>query len=516
MIVSDIVRHHALHTPDREALVCAGRRYTCRDLENRVHCLANAFLGLGLGHGDRVALLCTNRAEHIEVMFALAAIGAVWVPLNFRLTAVELAYIVDNAEAKSVVYSTDLMASVEDLRDQVRDVDNWVGIGEGSVLGHNYEELLSAGCESLPEGSVVSDDLAAIMYTSGTTGKPKGAMLSHRQLLHGATGIALQGGARADETALQVIPQFHAGGNCTQLAQLLVGSRIVVAPRFDPDLVFLLVEQERVSYICFVPSMLIFLIEEPGLDRCDFSTLTRIMYGGSTIPSDRLARTLETFSAGFQQVYGQTEAGVLSALLNADDHRRAFFDGGTHLRTSCGREVVGFQMSIARDDGSEVADGEVGEIRIRGDAVMSGYWKRPQETKRTLRDGWLNTGDLGRRDSEGYFYVVDRKVDMVVSGGENVYPVEVEGVISSHPAVLEVAVIGVPDPRWVEAVTAVVVIRPGAVARADDIISHCRFQLASFKTPKHVLFADALPRTPSGKVKKNELRKRYGSLDTSA
>ena len=509
MIVSDIIRHHDLRSPHREAVICGGRRLTYRVLRDRMYCLANAFLGLGIGHGDHVALLCTNRAEHIEVTFALAALGAVWVPLNFRLTAPELAYIVSDAEAKMIIYSTDLAPAAEQLIDLAESVDHWVAIGDGPGPGYRYEDLLSAASGNAPEVPVASGDLAAILYTSGTTGKPKGAMLTHGQLLHGAANIALEGGARSSEIALQVIPQFHAGGNCTQLAQMLVGSPIVIAPRFEPDLVLSLVRQERVSYICFVPSMLIFLIEEPALERSDRSTLTRIMYGGSTIPGDRLESALELFSAGFQQVYGQTEAGVLSALLDQEDHRNALTGSGAHLRASCGREVIGFQMSIAREDGSEADDDEVGEIRIRGDSVMSGYWGREKETAHALRNGWLNTGDLGRRDDEGYFYVVDRKIDMVVTGGENVYPVEVEDVISSHPAVLEAAVIGLPDARWVEAVTAVVVLRPGANAKAADIVAHCRRKLAGFKAPKKVLFADTLPRTPSGKIKKNELRERF-------
>lgn len=509
MIISDIIKHHALRSPHREAVICGGRRLTYRVLQDRMYRLANAFLGLGIEHGDHVALLCTNRAEHIEVTFALAAIGAVWVPLNFRLTPPELAYIVSDAKAKMVVYSTDLAPVAEQLNGLAESVDHWLAIGDGPGPSRRYEGLLSSASSSAPEVLVASGDLAAILYTSGTTGKPKGAMLTHGQLLHGAVNIALEGGARSSEITLQVIPQFHAGGNCTQLAQMLVGSPIVIAPRFEPELVLSLVRQEQVSYICFVPSMLIFLIEEPALERSERSTLTRIMYGGSTIPGDRLERALDLFSAGFQQVYGQTEAGVLSALLDEQDHRDALTGAGAHLRASCGREVIGFQMSIARENGSEAADGEVGEIRIRGDSLMSGYWQREKETAHALRNGWLNTGDLGRRDGEGYFYVVDRKIDMVVTGGENVYPVEVEDVISSHPAVLEAAVIGVPDARWVEAVTAVVVLRPGANAKAADIVAHCRRQLAGFKTPKQVLFADALPRTPSGKIKKNELRVRF-------
>ncbi|MBM3521558.1 MAG: long-chain-fatty-acid--CoA ligase [Alphaproteobacteria bacterium] len=509
MIVSDILLHHASQRPGALALVCGNRRYDQAALRMRVRRLASALLGLGLRSGDRVGLLATNRAEHVETVLALSMIGAVWVPLNFRLTAGELAYIVDDAQCVALVYSEDLGRTAADLADAAPRIKHWIGIGGTGRGGHAYEALLARGQDRAADAAPTSDDLFAVMYTSGTTGRPKGAMLSHRQILHGAMCNAFTSGARPDDVTLQVIPQFHAGGNLSQLSQMLVGSPIVIAPRFEPELVLRLIAAERISFICFVPAMLTFLLETPALATAAVGSVTRLMYGGSAIAPDRLARAMQVFGADFQQVYGQTEAGVFATLLNDADHRRGLTLGNEALLLSCGRAVIGYEVRIVDDSGSEAAVGAVGELACRGDAIMSGYWNMPEATRAALRHGWLHTGDMARLDAAGYFTIVDRKVDMIVSGGENVYPVEVENVISAHPAVLEVAVIGVPDETWGEAVKAIVVARPSARASADDIIAFCRGKLAGFKIPKSVDLAAALPRTPSGKIVKGELRKPY-------
>ena len=463
--------------------------------------------------GDRVGLLCSNRLEHVETVFAIMSLGAVWVPLNDRLTAHELGFIVDDAECTTMMYSDNLAGVAEEMHDALDGVERWIAIGtrDGTAggVGLRYDDILAEGAARPPAALVAPDDMCAIMYTSGTTGRPKGAMHTHRRMMHGIKLLALDSGAHGGEVSLQIMPQFHAGGHELGMTQFLVGSTTVVQSKFDPDIFHRLVADEGVNFAALVPSMMIFLLESPGAGKIDVSSLKRLSYGASPIPEDRLARAMEVYDADFQQTYGQTEAGVMVTLLSAAAHRQGLSDGHGHLLKSCGQPLLGCEIKLAGDDGNEVAMGEVGEICARKESVMSGYWKRPDATEKSLRDGWLHTGDMGRRDAEGYCYVVDRKVDMVISGGENVYPAEVENVISSHPGVIEVAVIGVPDGRWVEAVKAMVAPRPGVSLTEADVIEFCRGKLGGFKIPKSVDFIEALPRTPSGKVRKAELRAPY-------
>ncbi len=513
MLVSDIPRSHATRTPDKTAVVWGDRRITYAELQSRTWRLANALQGLGVRAGDRVGLLCSNRLEHAETVFAIMSLGAVWVPLNDRLTADELGFVVDDAECTTMMYSDNLAGVAEEMHDALGGVKRWIAIGTrggtGSGVGLGYDDILAKGAAKPPAASVSPDDMCAIMYTSGTTGRPKGAMHTHRRMMQGIMLLAFDSGACGDEVSLQVMPQFHAGGHELGMTQFLVGSTTVVQSRFDPDHFHQLVADERVNFTALVPSMMIFLLESPAAEKTDVSPLKRLSYGASPIPEDRLARAMEVYDADFQQTYGQTESGVMVTLLSAEAHRKGLTAGHDHLLKSCGQPLMGCQTKLANDDGNEVAVGEIGEICARKESVMSGYWKRPEATEKTLRDGWLHTGDMGRRDAEGYHYVVDRKVDKVISGGENIYPAEVENVISGHPGVLEVAVIGVPDGGWVEAVKAVVAPRPGASLTEAEVIGFCRGKLGGFKIPKSVDFIEALPRTPSGKVRKAELRAPY-------
>ncbi len=509
MINSDILWHHAARSPGRAAILWQGRTYTYADLAVRTRRLANALDGLGVGKGDRVGLFATNCVEHLETVFALSEIGAVWVPLNYRLAASEVEFVVDSTQCSTVVYTGDLMETVEAVHGNVGSVRRWVGIGDEARLGEGYDALLEKSSAAAPPRRATSDDLFAIQHTSGTTGRPRGAMLTHRQMLHGLTSSVMEYGARPDDVTLHVLPQFHAGGNLYFMEQFMAGSTIILHAHFDPDTVLSTIGNERITYVGLVPSMLIFLLESELIGKVDVSSIERIQYGASPIPVDRLARGLEVFDADFQGIYGQTEAGVFVTHLTGAEHRQAVEGGATGLLESCGRPCIGYRIGIADDEDNELGPGEVGEFLVRGDSVMSGYWDLPEATEQTLRGGWLHTGDMARTDEDGYVYIVDRKKDLIVSGGENVYPVEVENVISGHPEVLEVAVVGVPDERWVEAVKAIVVVHPGVSLRESDIIGFCRGKLGGFKIPKSVDFVEALPRTPTGKVKKNVLRDPY-------
>ncbi|MDP6573029.1 MAG: long-chain-fatty-acid--CoA ligase [Rhodospirillales bacterium] len=509
MINSDVLWHHAACRPDKAAIVWDGRTYTYAELAGRVRRLANALVGLGIGKGERVGLLATNCVEHAETVFALSEIGALWVPVNYRLTPSEVGVIVNGVECSAMVYSADMLETVEALRDEATSVRLWIGIGDGAAIGESYDGLLEKAGDGAPPRRAVPEDLFAIMHTSGTTGLPKGVMVTHRQMLQGFAYSVMEYGARADEVALHLLAQFHAGGNMYFMQQFVAGSTIYIHNQFDPDEVLRTIEKERISYAGLVPSMLIFLLESERIGKADLSSLGRIQYGASPIPVDRLARGLEVLDADFQGIYGQTEAAVFVTHLSGGEHRRAVAGGDVGLLESCGRTCIGYDVMIADGEDKALEPGEVGEVLIRGDSVMSGYWNRPDATEQTLRGGWLHSGDMGRMDTEGYIYIVDRKNDLIVSGGENVYPAEVENVISAHPEVMEVAVVGVPDERWVEAVKAIVAVRADADVAEADIVEFCRGKLGGFKIPKSVDFIEALPRTPTGKVKKNVLREPF-------
>jgi long-chain acyl-CoA synthetase len=508
MLMQDFLWNNELRRGNKLALVCGDRRQTYSQLAARVRRMANALNGMGIRPRDHVAVLSSNSIEHVEIVFAIASMGATWVPLNTRLAASELSFIIENSEAVAVIYSGDLLPVVEQIDRKVGDVRWWVSIGDKAAIGENYEQLIERGADRPSDVTVSPEDLFTVMYTSGTTGRPKGVMLPHRSFFLGTIYSSLALKAVESDVKLQAVPQFHAGGQIYQLTYFATGSTIVILPRWDSNAVFDLIERERVTIGSFVPSMILMLLEEPRIRKTDFSSLQRIVYGAAPIPEDRLALAMELTGSGFQQTYGQTESGVLVSVLDEADHRRGLTMERALLR-SCGRQMVGYELRVVDDESATCSDGQVGEVAIKSESLMTGYWKRPDATAKALKKGWLHTGDLAYRARSGHFFIVDRKTDMIISGGENVYPIEVENVISGHPDVLDVAVIGVPDDRWGEAVKAVVVARAGTSPAPDSIIEFCRGKLGGFKVPKSVDFVEAIPRNASGKITKNPLREKY-------
>ncbi len=505
MIVPDFLWQNERYRPDKIAVIHDDRQFTYADVARRTRRFANTLRTLGIGHGDHVAVLSTNTAEHVEIVFAIVSIGAVWVPINTRLAVPEINFIVEDSEAIALVYSVDMAAAIAEAKPVCSRVQHWIGVGPGIDGDLSYEKLLENASEDSYPHAPSTDDLFTIMYTSGTTGRPKGVMLTHEAFYNGTVYSSLSLNAKEDDVKMAAIPQFHAGGQIYQLCFIAVGATIVVLPKFVPTEVFRLVELHKVSAVSFVPAMLMSLLEAPELKSADMSTLKNIIYGASPIPADRLSAIMDIIPADYRQAYGQTECGILMTFLNEKDHRRGK-SVKPALLTSAGRPGIGYRVELFDDNMNEVPVGVVGESAVHSGTLMRGYWKRPEATAKTLVNGWLLTGDLGWRDEDGYIYLVDRKSEMIISGGENVYPVEVENILSSHPDVLDVAVFGTPHPKWGEAVTAAIVLRGPNTVSEDIMIDFCRGKLGGFKIPKSVKFVESLPRNASGKLQKNVIR----------
>lgn len=505
----------SLHA-DREAVVCGKRRFTYRDFARRVHSLSGFLHAQGVDKGDCVAILHQNSHEFLESYFAVAGLGAILNPLNTRLSPQELSAILEDSGAGTLLAAPRFADKVEALSKRDTRIQRviWTGKDQPASVfqSFDYEEVLSRNAEPPLVPEMGDDHVAQLYYTSGTTGVPKGVMLSHRNVcVHALAAIAeLQITDR--DRWIHAAPLFHLADAWATFAITWVGGRHVIIPDFDPPEVLALMERERVTLTNMIPTMLNMLTHTPGVQDRDFSSLRVILSGGSPIAPEVVRRIMDTFGCDYIQTYGMTETSpYLTVSILKEPLTRLPREEQFDYKARTGRPFLGVLLKVVREDGTEVAhdDQEVGEIIVRGDIVTQGYWKRPRETAKALRDGWLHTGDMAVVDPEGYVNIVDRKKDMIITGGENVYSVEVENVLYAHPAVLEAVVIGVPDPTWGEAVKAVVVLKEGASADEADIIRHCKEQIASYKAPKSVDFVEALPRTGSGKLYKKGLKDRY-------
>jgi long-chain acyl-CoA synthetase len=503
--VADVIRLQATQRPDVVALRCGDRCVTYADLDERTNRLACALLELGVRAGSRVAHLDRTAVEVVELFAAGAKLGAVTVPLNWRLAPSELATILADSGAPVIVAGPDYADVARGLAEEVSQPVEVI------VAGEDYERRLAAQEAADPGHRGESGDAVLQMYTSGTTGLPKGVLTTHRNLAAAVDSSPLW--AFDDETvSLTPLPMFHVGGIAWTFLGLWNGGTTILVRDFDPVTVLDLLEHRRVTNAVMVPTILQMLCAVPGAAERDYSALRSIAYGASPITTPVLKAALRTFRCPLFGVYGLTETTGGVVQLDPADHDP---DGPReHLLRSAGKPQPWVELRIVDPQtGAECPPREVGEVWLRAPNVMAGYFDRPEETAAALTpDGWLRTGDGGYLDEEGYLFLTDRIKDMVVSGGENVYPVEVEEALSQHPAVAEVAVIGVPHERWGESVKALVVPAPGSDLSADDLIAFARERLAGYKLPRSVDFVEELPRTPSGKVLKRELRDRYRSL----
>jgi acyl-CoA synthetase (AMP-forming)/AMP-acid ligase II len=509
MVIGDIARKQARLQPGRAAVSCRDRRYTFAEVNRLANRIAHALLARGAAKGQRVAYLSKNSAEYASVQFGIAKTGAASVPINFRLAVPELDYILSDSEPSLLIYESDCAPTVREIAAPRRGLTTLElpSSGPGDVV--SATPWLADTPEDEPEVAVDESDLLFVIYTSGTTGRPKGAMLTHRNMLWSNHAYALEFLLRPEDVGLHPMPLFHAGGGGIFIGSLFSGCRAVVVRDFEPADVLSLLERERVTFAILVPAMIIRLLEHPDVATRDFSTLRLIMYGAAPMPLDRLRRAMDVFGCQFINSYGQTEASPAITFLRPQEHRP--HDGPVWGRRlgSVGRETFNVEVRIVNDAGKDVQQGEVGEIEVRGNNVMAGYWRQPEATAATIRGGWLRTGDLATVDEDGYVYLAGRKKELIISGGENIYPAEVEQALFAHPAVLEVAVFSLPDDAWGERVAAAIVVRPGYSLTEDGVTEFCRSRLAGYKRPRTVCFVEALPRNATGKVLKHILREQF-------
>lgn len=508
MIVGDWIGRRAQLTPNKVALVDtlnSNRPITYREWSRAVNRTAR-FLAerLGVRKGDRVAILAHNCVEYLDLWFALGRLGGILQNLNWRLTPYELEGLLRDAAPVALVYGSEFVSPVNALRGKTPGLKHYVALGEAAgaddVL---FEEREAFSDAPLPEVDLDWEDPWVICYTGGTTGLPKGAVLTHRAITANAVNTVVSWGLTPDDVAILNAPLFHTGGLNVFTAPLVyIGGTSIVCQGFDPDQVFDLIRDAGVTLFFGVPTMFIVLQQHPRWEEADFSRLKLVISGGAPCPMPVFEKFWER-GVAFKTGYGLTEAGPNTFWLPPEDVRRK--------PGSVGFPLFHIDVKVVREDGTECGPDEVGELIIRGPHVCAGYWNNPEATAQTIRDGWLHTGDLARRDAEGYYFIVGRLKDMYISGGENVYPAEVESVLHAHPAVAEAAVIGVPDPKWGEVGRAIVALKPGAQPAAEELTTFCRERLAGYKVPKSIVFVDELPKTGAGKVDKQRLRELYGT-----
>jgi fatty-acyl-CoA synthase len=486
--------------PNKRALVFREERWTYAELNRLTNQVAHGLHALGVNPGDRVGFLGLNHPRFFFTMFAASKLGAIFVPLNFRLTGPELTFIIGDAGLHTLVYEEAFASIVESIRGDLS-IREYVCATEHSG-SRGFDSLLHDQRDTDLDYPVAMSDVALIMYTSGTTGRPKGAMLTHGNIIWNNINASLADDCTSQEVSLVVAPLFHIGGlNVTPLLTFIKGGTVVMEQIFEPGLVLETIEKFHITAMFGVPAMYLFMAQHPDFATRDLSSIRVLSCGGAPVP-EALIKVYGARGLPFNQGYGLTETAPFASFLPPSM--------ATEKLGSAGIAPFFTDVKVVDDDGREVSDGERGEIVVRGPNVMKGYWNRPDATAEVLIDGWFHTGDVGIRDSDGYFFIVDRKKDMIITGGENVYPAEVEDVLYKHPGIKEVAVIGVEHPRWGETVRALVVPKDGVALTEQDIIDFAQDKLARYKQPKSVVFLDVLPRNPAGKVLKVELRAQHG------
>ncbi len=512
LLIRDVLSHAVTLYPDRVALVDGERRLTYRETSERVHRLASALLDLGLRPNDHIAVLANNSLQYWETYYVADAAGMPLAPLNTRLAAKELEFILNDCDVKALFLGPEFVTLYEEFRAAVPGLQHVIAMGGPAADDmHEYESLVSRAeplAKSVREWA--EDDMVNICYTGGTTGLPKGVMLTHRNVVSNAQHAIVFSKFDENDAWLHVAPMFHLADAWAVYAITLVGGMHVFVPAFSPAATLDAIQRHRVTKTLLVPTMINMIVNWPDTHSYDVSTLDLLIYGASPMPVDRLLGAVKIFGPILIQAYGQTESSPFLTIWNKSWLKFDGNDTEIHRLQSCGRQVGGVRVRVVNANDEDVTAGEFGEVIARGPNIMKGYWNRPNETAAALRGGWLRTGDVATIDEDNFVYIVDRAKDMIISGGENIYSTEVENAIFEHSAVLEAAVIGIPDERWGEAVLAIVVTKEGMSVSPDEIIEHTRRLIASYKVPKQVIVrSEPLPKSGPGKVLKTELRKPF-------
>jgi len=515
MRLHDYLDYRAREHASDEFAVQGDRRITYGEAAAEVNRLANAFIEAGLQPGDRIAILSKNSIEYAFTYFAASKAGVVPVPLNYRLAAAEWVYIVNDAGAKLIVAADEYVGAVDAIRTELTSVRQFVGVnieGMDGIEGwRDFGRWVGGQPAHPPERAsrISEDDDVYQMYTSGTTGHPKGAVITHGALAAQLTQVTSLVRASPGERGLIAVPMYHAAGAISSFVAIYWGAALYIHSDFNPVEVVRVLDEERVTTTTLVPAMIqAILVFVPDAGKRAYKDLRQITYGASPIAEETLRRAMDVFKCEFAQAYGMTETTAVLTYLFPEDHRRAIREQ-PDLLLSAGRPVLGTELRIVDEDDKPVPNGTIGEVIARGPQLMRCYWNLPDESAEALRGGWMHTGDAGTMDADGYIYIQDRVKDMIVSGGENVYPRVVEDVLFQHPAVGDVAVIGVPHEQWGETVKAIVVLKQGQAATEEEIIEFCRGRLGGFERPRSVDFVSELPRNPSGKVLKRQLREPF-------
>ncbi|MCG8443529.1 MAG: fatty acid--CoA ligase [Caulobacterales bacterium] len=507
LTIADLARRQARSQPDKTAFTFEGAAVSFAEFDRGASQIANGLLAAGLKPGERVTYLGKNATAYFELLMGVSKAGGVTCPVNWRLAPPEIAYILNDARTRFLFVGPEFAGLIPALRSQVAALEH-VLVTEGHGEHRNYADWRDSFSAADPAVPRAREDDALQLYTSGTTGRPKGAVLSNRATLtafqrYKDTPRPEWNRWTAEDVSLVAMPCFHIGGTAWGLTGVAYGATGVIMREFDPSKVLDFMEEHRISKLFLVPAAMQIIVNQPRAREIDYSQLKYMIYGASPIPLGLLKQCMDVFQCGFVQMYGMTETAGTIVVLPPEDHDVA----GNERMRSAGKPLPGIEIAVIDAQGRPLAPRHIGEIATRSDMNMSGYWNLPEASAQVLSgDGWLRTGDAGYLDEDGYVYIQDRVKDMIISGGENIYPAEVENAIYGHPSIADVAVIGVPDERWGEAVKACVVLRPGESVTEADVIAWARERIAGYKCPKSVDFIDALPRNPSGKILRRELR----------